>query len=133
MMNDKNKSSALLHIYQRTCYQMRKMSINFEDGGTNRNHHKLRPSRLGHHHHHHHHHRNNDFSRLGVRILLSSMVVGLFYLVLSHSSVPIQLLQRSYSLNYLLQLVSQIGRLLYLHQMKRHTSLRLTMKTYHLM
>lgn len=81
---------------------MRKMSINFEDGGTNRNHHESRPSRLGHHHHHHHQRLgNNDFSRLGVRILLLSMVVGLVYLVLSHSSVPIQLLQRSCSLNYL--------------------------------
>ncbi|XP_075504161.1 uncharacterized protein At4g15970-like isoform X1 [Primulina tabacum] len=77
---------------------MRKMPINFEDGGTNRNHHESRPSRLG---HHHHRHTTAGFSRLGVRILLLSMVVGLFYLVLSHSSFPIQLLRRSYSLNCL--------------------------------
>ncbi|XP_073135637.1 uncharacterized protein At4g15970-like [Henckelia pumila] len=65
---------------------------------TNRNDHDLMPSRHG---LHHHRRRLHDFSRLGVSTFLLSMVVGLFYLVLSHSSFPIQLLQRSYSLNYL--------------------------------
>lgn len=64
------------------------MSTHLE--GTNRNHHESMRSRR---------HRR-DFSRPGVRILLLSMVVGLFYLALSQSSIPVQLIQRSYSLNY---------------------------------
>ncbi|KZV19793.1 hypothetical protein F511_18792 [Dorcoceras hygrometricum] len=71
------------------------MAIDFEDGGTNRNHHDSKRCRHG----HHHHRRNHDLSRLVVRILLLSMVVGLIYLVLSQSYFPIQLIQRSYSLN----------------------------------
>lgn len=78
---------------------MRKMVMHLEEGGTNRNRHESMPSRHDLHHHRHHH--SHVFSRLGVRILLLSMVVGLFYLVLSQSPFPIQLLRRSYSLNYL--------------------------------